>query len=97
MVNINQYGSKNSNKVITQAKGCTKTAHKNLSDDDIRIYSIINSNNYKKQILKMYHQNICDLEFKFDELLASLYLDLPDILCISEHHLNSMQIQLISL
>jgi exonuclease III len=30
-----------------------------------------------------------------DELVASLYPDLPDILCISEHHLKSMQIQLI--
>jgi hypothetical protein len=46
--------------------------------------------------LKIHHRNICGLESKFDELLASLYPDLPDILCTSEHHLNSMQIQLIS-
>jgi exonuclease III len=74
--------------------GVTK---KGNDDNDIRINSIINSDNYKKQILKIYHQNICGLEFEFEELLPSLYLDLPDILCISEHHLNSMQIQLISL
>jgi hypothetical protein len=38
---------------------------------------------------------MCGLQFKMDELVASLYPDLPDILCISEHYLKSMQIQLI--
>jgi exonuclease III len=47
--------------------------------------------------LKIYHQNICGLGSKTDKLLASLYPNLPDILCISEHHLNLLQIQLISM
>jgi hypothetical protein len=59
--------------------------------------SSVVSDNHKKQTLKIYHQNICGLGSKTDELIASLYPDLPDILCISEHHSNLMQIQLTSL
>jgi hypothetical protein len=40
---------------------------------------------------------MCGLQLKSDELLVSLYPELPDILCITEHHLNTMQIQLVSL
>jgi hypothetical protein len=32
-----------------------------------------------------------------DELVASLYPDIPHVMCISEHHLNYIQIQLITL
>jgi hypothetical protein len=31
-----------------------------------------------------------------DELVASLYPDIPHVMCISEHHLNHVQIQLIT-
>jgi hypothetical protein len=34
---------------------------------------------------------------QIDELLVSLYPELPDIICITEHHLNTTQIQLVSL
>ncbi|PNF43744.1 hypothetical protein B7P43_G13769 [Cryptotermes secundus] len=89
MVNVNQNGSNNSNKIFTQTKDCSKITQ------DGKISSLVNSKN-PKQFLKIYHQNICGLEFKIDELLASLHPELPDILCISEHHLSLIQIQLIS-
>jgi hypothetical protein len=38
--------------------------------------------------LKIYHQNICGLRYKIDELLSFLYPDFPHIICITEHHLN---------
>jgi hypothetical protein len=50
-----------------------------------------------KEFIKIYHQNICGLQGKMDELVASLYPDLPHVMCISEHHLNNMQIKLITM
>jgi hypothetical protein len=58
---------------------------------------IVQNENYMKRVFKICHQNICGLQFKIDELVACLYPDIPDIVCISKHHLNSEQIQLISL
>jgi exonuclease III len=49
------------------------------------------------QCIKIYHQNICGLQCKVEELVASLYPDIPHVMCISEHHLNHMQIQLITM
>jgi hypothetical protein len=39
-----------------------------------------------KKSLKIYHQNICGLRYKINELLSLLYPDFPHILCITEHH-----------
>jgi hypothetical protein len=36
--------------------------------------------------LNIYHQNICGLKEKTDELINSLYPLIPHLLCISEHH-----------
>ena len=44
----------------------------------IYIYIYIHSLN---QALSIYHQNICDLGTKMNDLLASLYPNLPQILC----------------
>lgn len=38
--------------------------------------------------LKIYHQNICGLRYKINELLSFLYPDFPNIICITEHHLS---------
>jgi exonuclease III len=97
MVNINQNVSNTANKAATQIKECIKITQESLCKDSVRRNSLVISDNCKKQVLKICHQNICGLGSKTDELLASLYPNLPDILCISEHHLNSMQIQLISM
>jgi hypothetical protein len=42
--------------------------------------------NNLKQFIKTYHQNICGLQCKMDELVASLYPDIPHVMCISEHN-----------
>jgi hypothetical protein len=42
--------------------------------------------------LTIFHQNICGLRCKTDELYSSLYPDLPHVLCIMEHQLNKAQL-----
>jgi hypothetical protein len=45
----------------------------------------------------IYHQNIQGLRCKTDELLNFLEPNLPHVLCISEHHLNQLELGLIQL
>lgn len=53
----------------------------------------INNNKHKPyKFLKIFYQNICGLQNKIDELLISLNQDLPEIVCISEHHLEQYQL-----
>jgi hypothetical protein len=40
------------------------------------------------KFLNIYHQNIVGLQGKINELISSLHLDLPHVLCFTEHHLN---------
>jgi exonuclease III len=41
--------------------------------------------------LRIYHQNICGLKYKVNELLSFLYPDFPHI-CMTEHHLNYIEL-----
>jgi hypothetical protein len=67
-----------------------------LGDEDI-LYSHLNNNNcyFKHQrstnILRVFHQNIRDLKYKTDELLSGLCPDFPHVLCLTEHHMNSLE------
>jgi hypothetical protein len=95
MVNVNQKFINKINRSSAYGKDCLKTTQGSSNHENSNNNLLENSDNHKKQVFKIYHQNICGLQLKMDELVASLYPDLPDILCISEHHLKSMQIQLI--
>jgi len=44
-------------------------------------------------MLRIYHQNICGLDSKLNDLVISLYPNFPHILCLTEHHLRQFQIQ----
>ena len=46
------------------------------------------SNRNKEQVLRIYHQNICGLGSKTNDLLISLYPSLPHIVFLTEHHLS---------
>jgi hypothetical protein len=48
-----------------------------------------------KKSLKIYHQNICGVRYKINELLSLLYPDFPHILCIIEHHLSYTELSTI--
>jgi hypothetical protein len=47
------------------------------------------------KFLKVYHQNIRGLKYKIDELLSTLCPDFPHVLCLSEHHMNSIEMNTI--
>ena len=40
--------------------------------------------------LRVFHQNIRGLKHKTDELLSALCTDFPHVLCLMEHHVNSL-------
>ena len=46
--------------------------------------------------LKVYHQNIRGMKGKLDHLSNFLYSDPPHIVCLTEHHLNDQEINLIA-
>ena len=52
---------------------------------------------FNNEDFMIYHQNICGLTNKTNEIVTSLYLKFPQIICFVEHHLKYMQIQQISI
>ena len=47
----------------------------------------------KNNSLTVYHQNICGLGNKTNALITFLHSNFPDILCLTEHHLNQSQLE----
>ena len=47
--------------------------------------------------IMMFHQNICGLRKKTDELKTSMYPDFPHVLCFSEHHLKNFELDQINI
>jgi len=43
--------------------------------------------------LTVYHQNVRGLRGKANELLSQLYPTFSHILCLSEHHMNHLELQ----
>jgi hypothetical protein len=50
-------------------------------------------NKQNKNTLTIFHQNICGLLNKTDELLNSFTQTQPQIICISEHHLSDEELE----
>ena len=50
-----------------------------------------------RDYLKIYHQNVRSLRRKTSELLSHLHPDLPHVLCLTEHHLNIMEINYVNI
>ena len=44
----------------------------------------------------IFHQNICGLRIKTDELKSSIYPNFPHILCFSQHHLKNFELDQIN-
>jgi hypothetical protein len=49
------------------------------------------------EALRILHQNIQGLRWKSNEVIDSVYPNLPHILCFTEHHLNQHEINLIQI
>jgi maltoporin len=96
-VNLNQNDNNNSNEIFIHFTANSNSNQKNFYKNSARNnnLSFIDSDN--NQALRIYHQNICDLGTKTNDLLASLYPYLPHILCLTEHHLRQFQIQHITM
>jgi hypothetical protein len=47
--------------------------------------------------LRIYHQNICGLRYKINELISHVYHKLPQIFCFSEHHLKYLESESLSI
>ena len=59
---------------------------------------MVNDNvNLDSNSLTIYHQNICGLKGKTDELISSMSPNLPHILCFSEHHLKRTELEQINI
>ena len=55
-----------------------------------------NEHNIDSNSFKTYHQNICGLKSKIDEIISSLLPTPPHILCFSEHHLKYTELDQIN-
>jgi hypothetical protein len=58
---------------------------------------MVNDVNLDSNSFTMYHQNICGLKGKIDELISSMYPHFPHILCLSEHHLKHTELDHINI
>jgi len=65
-----------------------------LKSVNMKVNSNLNNSKTHKlhNSLIIFHQNICGMRYKTDELYSSLYPDLPYVLCITEYHLNHAQL-----
>jgi hypothetical protein len=72
------------------------TVNYKLGDEYISCSHLNNNNCYSKHqmstnILRGFLQNIRGLKYKTDELLHALCPDFPHVLCLTEHHMNSLE------
>jgi hypothetical protein len=97
MVNFNHNDNINCNQNFTQFTTNPKYNKINFYKNSTmnNNFRFIGSVSY--QALRIYHQNICGLAPKTNDLLISFYPDLPHILCLTEHHLRQFQIQHIAM
>jgi len=55
-------------------------------------HSYCNNNGDNNHTFTVYHQNIQGLKFKVNEFMLSLFPEMPHLICLSEHHLESNEI-----
>jgi hypothetical protein len=97
MVNLALDDDNNSCKKSVQStsnKKCNKTISYKTGSKSHKSGLVVSDSN---QVLRIYHQNICGLGSKSNDLLASLYPTLPHLLCLSEHHLRQFQLEHITM
>ena len=75
---------------------CISTTTKSYKNHDQFNKNLI-TNKHTENNLTIFHQNICGLSNKIDELLNSLTKNTPQIICITEHHLTDEELEIITL
>jgi hypothetical protein len=81
--------SSNNLKKTTSQNSSTKVPPKSKSKSKIKLSRQLNGS----VPLTVYHQNIRGLRGKANKLLSQLYPNFPHILCLSEHHMNHLELQ----
>jgi hypothetical protein len=94
MVNLDQNDINNSKENLTQFTTNPKHNQTNFYKNSTKNNNLRFTDNDNNQMLRIYHQNICGLGSKTNDLLISLYPNFPHILCLTEHHLRQFQIHL---
>ena len=97
MVNLNQNDNNNSIENCFQFTANSNHNQKNFYKNNARNNNLSLTDSDSNQVLRIYLQNICGLGSKMNDLLVSLYPNLPHILCLTEHHLRQFQIQHITM
>ena len=97
MVNLNQSNDNHSNENLFQFSTNKKCNQVNFYKNSAKKYNLGFLDRDSDQVLRIYHQNICGLGSKTNDLLILLYPNLPHILCLTEHHLRQFQLQLITM
>jgi hypothetical protein len=97
MVNLNQNDNSNFSENFIQFTANFDHNKKNFYKNSARNNNLrfIDSNN--NQVLRIYHQNICGLGYKMNDLHVSLSPSLPHTVCLTEHHLRQFQIKHITM
>ena len=92
MVNLKQNNNNFNENFIQFTANCNHIQKKfyKYSARNNNLRFIDNDNN---KVLRIYHQNICGLGSKTNDLRVLLHPNLPHILCLTEHHLRQFQIQ----
>jgi len=93
MVNLNQNDNSNFNENFIQFTANFNHNQKKFYKKSARNYSLRLIDSDNNQVLRIYHQYICGLESKTNDLCVSLYPYFQHILCLTEHHLRQSQIQ----
>jgi hypothetical protein len=86
--NSNHADNENDNIILNKAKNNANTNNKTQNKM---------LNNLKITHFKLLHQNICGLVHKTDELVDSISLITPHVLCLTEHHLLADELKMINI
>jgi hypothetical protein len=79
--------------------GNNKNKNKNVilipsqSNSNFNHGNFCTTNLHDKNNLTIFHQNICGIRNKTNEILCHFSSELPHLLCITEHHLSVSEIQ----
>jgi exonuclease III len=93
--NVDSIGTNHQYKMYpNNAKSTNSNIPKNKAKDNIKNNTF---NNSKLTHFKILHQNIRGLFHKTDELLNSITLISPHVLCLTEHHLLTNELEMINL
>ena len=74
-----------------------KSVDEYITSDSSVTKSCYSNHQASNNILSVFHQNIRGLRYKTDELLSALYPDFPHVLCLTEHHMDTLDFDLVTI